>query len=298
MTSETHDINVPKNRQIHNGGKVAPSILLIIMAVYFLVPVWWLVVASTKTNGDLYGGSNPLWFSNKFNLIENITEMSSYNKGIYWRWIGNSLFYALTGGLISTIVAVLAGYGFAKYRFKGRNIYFKFVLAAMMIPTTALVIPTFMMFSSVGMTDTIWAVILPSTLNIFGVYLMRVYCQGSIPDEIIEAARVDGAGELRILLQIALPVMRPALATVFMLSLVGNWNNYFLPSIMLSDNQLYPITVGLTQWQSFSQNVNGGKMLWNIIVVGALISVIPLVLSFFLLQRYWVGGLTAGSVKS
>lgn len=289
---------VAKDRRIQNGGKIVPNVFLFIMGIYFLVPIWWLIVASTKTSGGLYSGSNALWFSDKFSLIDNIRELSTYNRGIYWHWIGNSLLYALVGGILSTIVAVLAGYGFAKYSFMGRNTYFKLVLAAMMIPSTALVIPTFVMFSSVGMTNTIWAVILPSTLNIFGVYLMRVYCQGSIPDELLEAARVDGAGELRILAQIALPVMRPALATVFMLSVVGNWNNYFLPSVMLSDNNLYPITVGLTQWQTFSQNATGGKVLWNLIVTGSLISIIPLVLAFFLLQRYWVSGLTAGSVKS
>lgn len=297
MSNDSGDI-VAKDRRIQNGGKLVPSVFLFIMGIYFLVPIWWLLVASTKTSGGLYSGSNALWFGDKFSLIDNIRELSTYNRGIYWHWIGNSLLYALVGGILSTIVAVLAGYGFAKYPFMGRNTYFKLVLAAMMIPSTALVIPTFVMFSSVGMTNTIWAVILPSTLNIFGVYLMRVYCQGSIPDELLEAARVDGAGELRILAQIALPVMRPALATVFMLSVVGNWNNYFLPSVMLSDNNLYPITVGLTQWQTFSQNATGGKVLWNLIVTGSLISIIPLVLAFFLLQRYWVSGLTAGSVKS
>ncbi|QAY32373.1 carbohydrate ABC transporter permease [Bifidobacterium pullorum subsp. gallinarum] len=289
---------IEKNRRIRNGGKIAPSIFLVIMAVYFLVPIWWLIVASTKTNGALYSGSNTLWFSGDFSLIDNIKELGTYSGGIFWRWFGNSLLYAIVGGSLSTIIAVLAGYGFAKYQFKGRNAYFKLVLAAMMIPNTALVIPTFVLFSTVGLTNSIWAVILPSTLNIFGVYLMRVYCQGSIPDELIEAARVDGAGELRILLQIALPVMRPALATVFMLSIVGNWNNYFLPSMMLTNNNLYPITVGLTQWQTFSQNATGGQVLWNLIVTGSLISIIPLILAFFLLQRYWVGGLTAGAVKS
>lgn len=298
MTAVNVHATISKGRRIHNGGRILPSVFLVIMAIYFLVPIWWLIVASTKTNGALYNGSNTLWFGSHFSLIDNIKELGTYSHGIYWHWICNSLLYALAGGLLSTIIAVLAGYGFAKYSFKGRNVYFKAVLAAMMIPSTALVIPTFVMFSSAGLTNTIWAVILPSTLNIFGVYLMRVYCQGSIPDELLEAARVDGAGEGRILFQIALPVMRPALATVFMLSVVGNWNNYFLPSVMLTDNNLYPITVGLTLWQTFSQNATGGKVLWNLIVTGSLISIIPLILAFFMLQRYWVSGLTAGSVKS
>ena len=113
-----------------------------------------------------------------------------------------------------------------------------------MVPTTALVIPTFVLFAQVGWTNTIWAVIFPTLLNPFGVYLMNVYAHDAVPDELLDAARVDGAGEFRTFFQVALPLLRPAIVTVLLLSIVASWNNYFLPLVMLSDNRLFPVTVG------------------------------------------------------
>jgi multiple sugar transport system permease protein len=196
------------------------------------------------------------------------------------------------------VLAVLAGYGFAKYRFAGRNLSFAILLGAVMVPLTALVIPTFIMLSSVQLTNTVWAVILPSLLNPFGVYLMTVYIKDAVPDELLDAARVDGAGELRTFAQIALPLMRPAIVTVLLLSVVATWNNYFLPLAMLSNSDLYPVTVGIGLWQSLaSSNNGGGTSLWSLIVMGSLVSVIPLIIAFLSLQKYWRGGLSLGALK-
>ena len=204
-------------------------------------------------------------------------QLFTYDGGIYGRWILNSALYALAGGVGATILAVLAGYGFAKYRFAGRRFGFALVLGALMVPATALVIPTFVMFAGLGLTNTIWAVILPSLLNPFGVYLMHVYARDAVPDEILDAARADGAGELRVFLQVALPLMRPAVVTVLLLSAVACWNNYFLPLAMLSDNRLFPVTVGLGLWQGIASANNAGTTpLWSLIILGALVSVIPL----------------------
>ncbi|MCO6558974.1 MAG: carbohydrate ABC transporter permease [Bifidobacterium sp.] len=285
-------------KRIHNGHRAPAIILLLVCMVYFLFPIWWLIVASTKSNAGLFSGSGgSMWFDKHFALWDNIRQLSTYEGGIYWQWLGNSFLYAVVGGLGATIVSVMAGYGFAKFRFVGRKMYFNIVLGSLMIPNTALVIPTFILMSQFGMTDTIWAVLLPSLLSPFGTYLMRVYCAGSLPDEMLEAARVDGAGELRTFFQVSLPIMTPAIATVFMLSVVGCWNNFFLPSVVLSNTKLFPITVGLTQWQVKSNMGSGAEQVWNLVTSGSLISVIPLVIVFLLLQRYWVGGITAGSVK-
>lgn len=276
-----------------------PYIFLGILVVYFLIPLWFLFVASTKDAPALFGGSNPLWFAGDFHLFDNIAALVTYNEGIYLRWIGNSALYAFAGGLGATVLAILAGYGFAKYRFRGRDFAFAILLGSVMVPLTALVIPTFVLFSELGLTDTIWAVILPSLLSPFGVYLMRVYAAAAVPDELLDAARVDGAGEFRVFLQIALPLMRPAVVTVLLLSVVGTWNNYFLPLAMLSNQQLYPITVGIGLWQGLaaSNNAGGGTSLWTIIIIGSLISVIPLIIAFLSLQKYWQGGLAIGSLK-
>ena len=280
-------------RPRHIGVKLA----LLALVCYFLLPAWWLVVASTKSGEGLFSGSGPLWFEG-FHLFDNLEALFTFNNGEYLRWLGNSVLYAGLGGIGCTIVSVLAGYGFTMYRFTGRSVLFAAVLGSVMVPLTALVIPTFVMFSNAGLTDTIWAVILPSLLSPFAVYLMRVYAAGSIPGELIDAARIDGAGELRIFWQVALPLMRPGVITVLLLSVVSTWNNYFLPLIMLSSSKLYPLPVGIGLWsQLASSNNNSGQSLWTLVIVGSLVSVVPLVVAFLTLQRYWQGGLTVGSLK-
>jgi multiple sugar transport system permease protein len=280
------------------GRRVVPYLFLGALVIYFLIPIWWLLVASTKDVTDLFGGSGSLWFGKVFALGTNLADLFTYNDGIYLRWLGNSLFYALAGGIGATVLSVLAGYGFAKFKFRGRRLFFSVLLGSVMVPLTALVIPTFILLSDLSLTDTVWAVILPSLLNPFGVYLMQVYVADAVPDELLEAARIDGAGEFRTFLQVAFPLMRPAFITVLLLSIVGTWNNYFLPLAMLSNTQLFPITVGLGLWEGqASANNGGGHSLWGLIIIGSLVSIIPLVIAFLSLQKYWQGGLAIGSLK-
>lgn len=302
MTTTSRAIRLSRSSRLstpRRRGFLLPHLFLGALVVYFLIPIWWLIVASTKDVSGLFNGSSgALWFDKNFALLPNLVDLFTYNDGIYLHWLSNSLFYALSGGIGATILAVLAGYGFAKFRFAGRNFSFAILLGSVMVPLTALVIPTFVLFSGLGLTDTIWAVILPSLLNPFGVYLMQVYAADAVPDELLDAARVDGAGEFRIFFQVAFPLLRPAFITVLLLSIVGCWNNYFLPLAMLSNPQLFPITVGLGLWEGqASANNSGGTSLWGLIIIGSLISVIPLVIAFLSLQKYWRGGLAIGSLK-
>lgn len=281
------------------GGRIPLNIILAALMIYFLVPFWWLIVNSSKDAASLFGGGSALWFSENIDYVQNLTDLFTYSGGIYGRWLANSALYAIVGGIGATALAVLAGYGFAKYSFAGRRFGFAVILGAVMVPTTALVIPTFVLFAEVGITNTIWAVILPTLLNPFGVYLMCVYARDAVPDELLDAARVDGAGEFRTFLTVALPLLRPAMVTVLLLSVVASWNNYFLPLVMLSDNRLFPVTVGIGLWQSTASSYGaaGGQTLWSIIILGSLVSVIPLIIAFLTLQRYWRGGLAIGSLK-
>jgi multiple sugar transport system permease protein len=287
-----HPVRVGGRKPRHIGSHV----FLIILAIYFVVPLWWLLVASTKSTSSLFS-SSPLWFDHPVDFIDNIRGLFSHQNGIYWRWLGNSFLYAMTGGLGATVMAVLAGYGFAKYRFRGRGFVFGVVLGSVMVPLTALVVPTFLLLSQYGIINTPWAVILPSMLSPFGVYLMRVYTQDAVPDEMLEAARIDGAGEFRTFFQVALPMLKPAVVTVLLLSVVATWNNFFLPLAVLTDPKLLPVTVGLNNWTALSNAGAGGEQVWNLITSGAFISIVPLLLSFLFLQRYWQGGLSLGSVK-
>lgn len=278
---------------------ISLQIVLGLLVVYFLTPFWWVIVNSSKSSAGLFGGGSALWFADDIDYLGNLVQLFTYSGGIYATWLFNSAMYAFVGGIGATVLAVLAGYGFAKFRFAGRGFGFAILLGAVMVPTTALVIPTFILFSQWGITNTIWAVILPTLLNPFGVYLMNVYARDAVPDELLDAARVDGAGEFRTFLQVAVPLMRPAIITVLLLSIVSSWNNYFLPLAMLSDNRLFPVTVGIGLWQSTASTYGaaGGESLWSIIILGSLVSVIPLIIAFLSLQRYWRGGLAIGSLK-
>ena len=299
VTRRTSGSLIERRRAPRTRGRISLNIVLGLLMIYFLIPFWWVIVNSSKSSAGLFGGTSSLWFAPDINYLQNLVDLFTYGGGIYTRWLMNSALYAIVGGIGATVLSVLAGYGFAKYRFAGRRASFAILLGAVMVPTTALVIPTFVLFAQVGWTNTIWAVILPSLLNPFGVYLMNVYARDSVPDELLDAARVDGAGEFRTFLQVSLPLLRPAIVTVLLLSTVASWNNYFLPLVMLSDNRLFPVTVGIGLWQSTAATYGaaGGQSLWSIIILGSLVSVIPLIIAFLALQKYWQGGLSIGSLK-
>jgi multiple sugar transport system permease protein len=280
------------------SSRVGSHLFLLALALYFITPLWWLVVAATKSNSGLFASaSSPLWFADDMSFVENVSRLTTYQGGIYWTWLGNSFLYALAAGVGATLLSVLAGYGFAKYRFRGRNVAFALLLGSVMVPLTALVIPTFVLLAEMELVNTRWAVILPSLLSPLGVYLVRVYTQDVVPDEMLDAGRVDGAGELRLFFRVALPLLRPAIVTVLLLSFVATWNNYFLALTMVRSPDLLPITVGLANWQALSSGGAGGETLWNLVVTGAFLSVLPLIGAFLALQRYWQGGLALGAIK-
>jgi multiple sugar transport system permease protein len=209
----------------------------------------------------------------------------------------NTALYSITSAIGATLISAMAGYSLARFRFKGIIALEASILAMVMVPSTVLVMPLYLMLSKLNMANTIWAVILPSILSPFGAFLFKVYIEESIPEEILQAARIDRAGEARIFLQIVLPMLRPAIVTVFLFSLVASWNNFFLPLVMLSENKYYPLTVGLQAWFNQASQEGGNSILFNLVIAGSLVAVIPLIISFIFLQRYWQGGINAGSIK-
>ncbi|SEF38039.1 multiple sugar transport system permease protein [Amycolatopsis pretoriensis] len=273
-------------------------VLTAVMALYLLytlVPLAWLLINAAKTQDALFTTSG-LSFGGSFALFDNIAQTFTYNGGIFFRWLGNTLLYVVVGAGGATILATAAGYGLAKYRFPGRRAVFAVVLGAVAVPATALAVPTFLMFSKLGLTNTPLAIIIPSLISPFGLYLIWVYAADAIPDELLEAARIDGAGEFRIFLTVTLRQLVPGIVTVALFTMVQTWNNYFLPLIMLSEPKWYPLTVGLNQW-SAQANGAGAQPIFNLVLTGSLLTIIPLVLAFLLMQRFWQSGLSAGSVK-
>lgn len=281
----------PRNRR----ASISLTIVMTLMLLYCVVPLFWLVINATKPREELYT-SFALWFSPNFALFDNIAAVFTYGDGEFLRWFANTLLYVIVGAGGATLLATLAGYGLAKYRFPGRRAVFAIILGALAIPGSVLAVPQFLMFSKLGLTNTPWSVIVPSLVSAFGLYLVWVYAAEAIPDELLEAARLDGAGELRIFFSISLRQLAPALITVLMFAVVATWNNYFLPLIMLSDPQWYPLTVGLNQWASKSTAV-GTLPIPELVITGSLLTVLPISAAFLYLQRYWQSGLTAGSVK-
>jgi multiple sugar transport system permease protein len=266
-----------------NFSQFVTMTILVVFAIYFLVPFFWLFVSATKNGQDLvttYG----LWFAPHFSLFTNLQLLFTFNHSIFVRWLLNTLIYAGVGSIIATALSSMAGYALAKYRFAGRNFIFAIILGSALIPTMTLALPLFLMMSAVGLTNTYWSVLLPSLVSPFGVYLSLIYAAASVPDELLEAARIDGAGEFRIFTTIAIWLMMPGVVTVLLFLFVLIWNNYLLPLIMLNDEQLFPITVGLTNARFLA-------------IPGALISTIPLLIGCVFLGRYWRSGLGMGSVK-
>ncbi|MGC0369783.1 carbohydrate ABC transporter permease [Microbacterium sp. SLBN-111] len=273
-------------------SRTTAMVVMGIFTLYFLIPLWWLVVASTKDRGQLFS-TNALWFAD-FRFFDNVAQLFAYRDGVYLKWLGNSVLYAGVGGVIATVIAAMCGYALAKYRFPGREAIFNTVLGGVLVPATALALPLFLLFSQVQLTDTYWAVLLPSIVSPFGVYLTRVFAEASVPDELLEASRLDGAGEVRTFFTVSIRLMFPALVTVFLFQFVSIWNNFFLPLIMLRSEELFPVTYGLYAWNS---TINQFPELRTYVLVGSLISIVPLIVTFLLLQRYWRTGLGTGAIK-
>jgi multiple sugar transport system permease protein len=272
------------------------TVFVLICVGYFLLPLFWLVVASTKSNADLFS-SFGLWFAN-FNLFDNIKTVLTFQDGVFIYWAINSAIYAVVSAVGASFLSTAAGYGFAKYDFPGKAALFAITLGAIMIPAAALTVPTYLLFARAGLTDTYLAIILPSLATPFGVFLMRVYAADAVDNALIEAARVDGVGELRIFFTVALRLLLPGSITVLLFSLVATWNNYFLPLIMLNTSEKFPLTVGLALWQSTAAGGSGSRALFSTVITGSLLSIIPLVVAFLFLQRYWQSGLATGGVKA
>lgn len=266
--------------------------VLLLGAVYCLIPVLWVLMAATKSRDELF---NTFTFLPGTGLWDNLTELTAYRNGVYWLWMANSALYAGVGALLSVAVSAVSGYALAKFRFRGRGVIFTVLLTGVLMPPITLAVPQYLLLAKVGLAGTYWSVLLPSILSPYGIYLARVYAAAAIPDEVLEAERVDGAPEVRLFTSIALPVMRPGLVTIFLFQFVAIWNNFLLPYIMLGDDRRFPVTVGL---YSLLQQGASIPALYPLVITESLLSIIPLVALFLGLQRYWRVDLLSGAVKS
>ena len=270
---------------------VIPTVILLLGAVYCLLPVAWVLIASTKNNAQLF---NTFTLEPNGSLWSNIRGLSSYAGGVFWHWMLNTVLYAGGGALLSVVVSALTGYALAKFRFRGRSTLFNLLLAGVLVPPVVLALPQYLLLAKIGLTNSYWSVLLPSILSPYGIYLARIYAMSAVPDEVIESARVDGCPEFLLFTRIAVPMMVPGLVTVFLFQFVAVWNNFLLPFIMLSDENKFPLTVGL---YTLLNRGSSAPALYSLVVTGSLLSIIPLIILFLGLQRYWRTDLASGAVK-
>ncbi|KAA8819671.1 carbohydrate ABC transporter permease [Bifidobacterium rousetti] len=293
---DRHANDLPRSMQPSAVTRTITIVVLVFALIYFLFPIYWAIVASTKTPSQMTG-SNGLWFAVGLDRLPdaiayNYGKLLNWTRGNFWRWVLNSLIYSGVSALVGTLVAVMAGYATAKFNFRGKNLAIGVIMGCMLMPAALLTIPQYSIFHAVHLTNTMLSIIIPCCVSPFGFFLGRVYAQTSVPNELLEAARIDGAGEARIFFTIVLRILAPAMVTIFLFLFVATWNNFLLPLMMVSSDTLKPVTLGLYGMVSLATFTDRGALM-----MGALLGVLPVIVLFLGLQRYWQAGLAAGSVK-
>ncbi|MFB7251248.1 carbohydrate ABC transporter permease [Microbacterium sp. NPDC056234] len=286
-----HDRPAGSRRRGVPIAAILPTTVLIVSAVYFLLPVVWVFFSATKSSAELF--TTPA-FSFGTALWDNLVALFAYENGGFAKWLGNSFFYSIVGALASTLFSAGAGYALAMYDFRGKHAIMVGLLGGVLLPTITLAIPQYLLFAQIGLANTYWSVLIPTMITPFGIYLAYVFARASMPVELLEAARVDGSSEWRTFRSIGLPMLLPGLVTIFLLQFIGAWNNFLLPYIMLTDPDLFPITVSMYMMLN-----RGGSepILYTLAIAGAAVAIIPVVAFVLVLQRYWRLDLVSGSLK-
>lgn len=263
--------------------------ILILVTIAFMLPFYWMVISALKSKADVF--SVPVqWFPTTIHW-ENFVEAINYPGFPFFLFLWNSIFYAGTVTIGTVLSCALVGYGFARLRFPGRDFLFIITVSTLMIPTIVTFIPTFILFKSVGLLGSYAPLILPSFFGSgFFIFMMRQFFL-SLPGELADAARVDGAGEFRIFWQIMLPLVRPALIVMAVFTFLWTWHEFFQPLIYLSDSNQYPLSLGLFAFRTRRLTE------WNLMMAGATLTTLPLVVIFFVAQRYFLEGIKMTGIK-
>jgi multiple sugar transport system permease protein len=285
-------------------GRVFTIVVLGFFALFFVIPLAWLLLAPSKTTSQLngLGGELPFSFGSFDQLAENWTTLVGFQDGIIWTWLGNSVLYSGVALAITIIVTIPAGYALAMVDFPFRRVLLVATLMVMLIPNTALVLPIFLELNVVRLIGSPLAVILPFSFFPFGVYLTYIYFSTTLSHDLLDAARIDGAGEFRVFWRIAVPLATPVIALVGFFNFVGNWNNYFLPFVMEPGSRKMPVQVGLAELISSTPVFNptsAASLTISLpqLALATLISVAPVFIVFMFSQRFLVSGMTAGATK-
>lgn len=263
-------------------------VLLAIVAIIPLFPLYWLLISAFKTPGE-FSQIPPTWFPAEPTLTPLVT---AFTEVPFAQSMMNSLIIA-GGSTISVIItSVLAGYVFAKHSFRGKDFLFWSVVATMFLPPVVTLVPLYYLVTSMGLDDSYLGVMLPWLANAFGIFLMRQFIS-DVPDEIIEAARVDGAGEFRIVWQFVVPMLKPAVVTLGVFMFVYSWNNFIWPLSILKSEALYPVVLTINRLMSYTMSFE----YQNVVIAGALVASLPTLIVFLIAQRVFVQGIASSGVK-
>jgi len=281
-------------------GLAFAVLVLIAFALFFVVPLLWLLIAPTKTDRQLLLDA-PFSIGNLTTLWDNWNTLVGFQRGLIWTWIGNSAFYCLAALAITLVISIPAGYAMAFTEFRGRKTLLAVTLIVMLVPSTALVLPIFLELSAVRLIGNPLAAILPFSFFPFGVYLTYIYFSTAISRDLLDAARIDGANEWQVFAKVAMPLASPVIALVGFFSFTGNWNNYFLPYVTLPGRKS-PIQVGLAELLSNVPSFNptnaaSTTVSLSALALATLIAVAPVLIVFLFSQRFLVTGMTAGGTK-
>ena len=265
---------------------MARLVCAVAVSAVLVFPLYWMVVVAFSSRAELLGGTFHLWpqeitLDNVRRILDGFPVAT---------WFGNSVAISVTVALITVAVNLLAGYAFAQLRFPASNLVFLLALATLMLPVQVIMVPLYRLVTDLGLYGSYWAVILPSAASAFGIFLARQFILG-IPRELVEAARIDGAGHLRIFLRIVLPMSKPLIAVLFFMSLLQSWNDFAWPLISLKENRLFTLPIGLLYLQGQFGSDYGATMAF------ALVNVVPMVVVFLVFQRYFVQGFSRSGLR-
>lgn len=260
---------------------------LLALAVLTVFPFYWMFVLATHTRETIFSAPPPLWFGD--DVQRNYAALMDTLP--FWRNIWNSVYIAVMSTITTVFFCSLGGFGFAMYDFKGKNALFTFVLVSLMIPQLLNIIPYYLIIDFLGWLDQAKAIWVPGMANAFGIFLMRQYIASTIPKQLMDAARIDGASEFRIYWSVVLPLVRPALATLALLTFINQWNNFLGPLVILRSRDTYTLPLALRSLQGL---INTD---WGAVMLGTSLAVLPLLIVFVFASRQVIEGLVAGSMK-
>ncbi len=275
-----------RRRRRQRTSTAVRFVAALLMCAVLLFPLYWMVVVALSSRAELLGGTLRLWPREL--TLDNVERVFSSFPVL--TWFGNSISIALTVSLLTVTVNLMAGYAFAHLRFRGSNVLFLLCLSTMMLPVQVIMVALFGLVTGMGLYGSYWAVILPSAASAFGIFLARQFILG-IPRDLIEAARLDGAGNWSVFSRIILPLSKPLIAVLFFMSLLQSWNDFAWPLIALKQNELFTLPIGLLYLQGQFGSDYGGTMAF------ALLNVAPMVLIFLVFQRYFIQGFARSGIR-